>query len=103
LPTVSVRDAVVRLVDVRGRQATISPVSIEGKPDGPLVWRYEASIPDRLALSGEIAPGVNWQHEATIRLQNLRPWVEPFLTNPSAATLETLQRFKLERTDRRGV
>jgi hypothetical protein len=95
LPRVSVRDAVVRLVDVRGRQATISPVSIEGKPEGPLVWRYEASVPNRLELTGEIAPGADWQHEATIQLNNLGPWVRPFLSNPSAATLETLQRFKL--------
>src|SRR4051812_13774435 len=79
LPRVSVRDAVVRLVDVRGRQATLSAVSIEGSPQGPLVWKYEASIPDRLELSGEIAPGANWQHEASIRLNNLGPWVRPFL------------------------
>ncbi|MDB5318636.1 MAG: hypothetical protein JWN40_267 [Phycisphaerales bacterium] len=96
LPRVSVRDAVVRLVDVRGRQATVSLLNIEGQPEGPLVWKYKASIPDRLEVAGEIAPGADWQHEASVRLNNLGPWVRPFLSNPSIATIETLERFKLD-------
>ena len=49
---------IVRLVDVKGRQATLSPLSIKGEPDGRLVWNYDASIPGQLHIKGQAAPAV---------------------------------------------
>jgi len=95
LPKVAVTDAVIRLIDVRGRQATLAPLSIRGDPQGPLVWKYEANIPDLLHLRGEVAPGGNWQHAVTVELRRLTPVVKPFLDRPTAATLATLDSFKL--------
>jgi hypothetical protein len=95
LPAVTVNDAIVRLIDVQGHQATLSPLDFKGAPDGTLVWSFNADIPGQLHLAGQVAPGGAWQHEAKIELANLAPVVRPFLSNPSPATLNMLNQFKL--------
>ena len=95
LPSVKVTDAVVRLVDLRGRQATLSPLAVSAAPQGPLVWQYDASIPGQLHVTGEVAPGGPWQHEAAIDAGNLASVVRPFLTNPSPPVLNALEHFQL--------
>jgi hypothetical protein len=95
LPRVTVTDAIVRLIDLRGRQATLAPLTITGAPDGPLVWKYDASIPNQLHFAGKLAPGGAWQHDAQIELSNISPVVAPFLVKPSPATLDALEHFQL--------
>jgi hypothetical protein len=95
LPRVTIRDATVHLVDLRNRQADLGPLTIRGAPDGPLVWNYDASTPDRLHVTGQLAPGGDWSHEAEVSLRNLGPLLRPFLTDPSSAVVTALERFKL--------
>lgn len=95
LPAVTVNDGIIRLVDMQGRQATITPLAFKGTPQGRLVWNFDAQVPGQLHIKGEIAPGAAWQHEAKIELANLLPLLQPFAGNPSPAMLKTLQQFKL--------
>jgi hypothetical protein len=96
LPDVTITDAVIRLIDVRGRQATFSPLEVKGRAQGPLVWKYDASIDKHLVVDGEIAPGGNWQHSAHLRIDDLEAWVRPFLASSSPSTLEALKQFHLD-------
>lgn len=98
LPAVTVNDAIIRLVDMQGRQATVTPLNFKGTPEGTLVWNFDASVPGQLHITGEVAPGGAWQHEAKIEIANLFPLVRPFVRNPSAATIKALQQFKLAGT-----
>jgi hypothetical protein len=95
LPNVTIDGATIRLVDRAGHEATLGPLTVRGEPDGPLVWRFDASTPERLRVTGEIAPGGDWSHRATVSLRNLGPLVRPFLNNPSPAAVATLEQFKL--------
>lgn len=95
LPAVTVNDAIVRLVDLKGKQATLSPLSFKGTPEGTLVWNFDASIPGQLRIKGDVAPGGAWQHEATIELANLSGVLRPFLGSPSPQLVEMLKNFKL--------
>src|SRR3989440_1042744 len=82
LPKLTITDGTVRLVDLNGRQATLSPLAVVGEPNGPLVWKYQASVPDQLLLSGEVAPGGKWQHIASIDIKKIGPLVRPVVNNP---------------------
>jgi len=95
LPKLTITDAMIRLIDLRGKQATLSPLAVTASPDGALVWRYDAVIPSQLHVVGQVAPGGSWQHEATIELSNLREVVRPFIANPSPPALSALEHFKL--------
>jgi hypothetical protein len=96
LPKVFVNDATIRLVDLSGRQATLNPVWVQGYPEGPLVWRYDAKLPDRLHVVGEVAPGGNWAHQLSIRIANLGETARPFLAD--SAAVELLKTFSVEAT-----
>src|SRR3989440_5281884 len=87
LPKVTITDGTVRLIDVAGRQATLSPLALAGEPNGPLVWKFDGSVPDQLRVSGEVAPGGNWQHIASIEVAKIGPIVRPFANKASPALL----------------
>ena len=98
LPAVTINDAIIRLVDMQGRQATVTPLSFKGTPEGTLVWNFDAEVPGQLHIKGEVAPGGAWQHKATVELANLLPLIQPFVNNPLPARLDTLGQFKLAGT-----
>ncbi|HEY7118357.1 MAG TPA: hypothetical protein VH475_17340, partial [Tepidisphaeraceae bacterium] len=95
LPRVRIAEGTVRLVNLAGRQATLGPLTIRGDPDGPLAWKFEASTPGRLDLTGVLAPGADWAHQASISVRGLGPLVRPFLNAPSPALLKALENFEL--------
>jgi uncharacterized protein involved in outer membrane biogenesis len=95
LPKVTITDGTVRLIDVAGRQATLSPLAVVGEPNGPLVWKYDASVPNQIRLSGEVAPGGKWQHIASIDVKRIGPIVRPFFNHPSPALQNTIETFHL--------
>ncbi|HSI32895.1 MAG TPA: hypothetical protein VK986_04835 [Tepidisphaeraceae bacterium] len=88
LPAIRVNDATVRIVDLSGGQATIKSLAIKGDPDGPLVWRYDVSIPNHVTLTGELAPGGEWQHQVDVKLAKLGTLLRPLVADPAA--LDTL-------------
>jgi len=75
LPAVTISEATIRLVDRAGREATLGPLTVRGAPDGPLVWKFDAATPDRMHVAGEIAPGGDWSHRATVSVRNLGPLI----------------------------
>ena len=95
LPKVTIAGATIHLVDLKGRQATLAPLTIRGAPDGPLVWTFDAGIPDLLHVAGQLAPGGDWPHEATLWVRNLGPLLRPFLDRPSGNAVTALEQFKL--------
>ena len=96
LPRVNITDGVIRVVNRYGRHATIQPLSIQGWSDGPLVWRFEAKVPDRLQVTGEVAPGGPWAHQAEIRLLDLGPLAEPFIQSPTPAIRDALRSMRMD-------
>jgi hypothetical protein len=95
LPRVTIADARIRLIDLAGREATLGPLTLRGAPDGPLVWKYDAITPDRVHVTGEIAPGGDWSHTASIDVRNLGPLIRPFLHDPPPDVVAALEGFKL--------
>src|SRR5581483_1208298 len=79
LPAVTVDKATVIVQDNKGRTATIEPVVVNGKPDGPLVYQYDASVPSHMDLKGRVAVGGNWAHEVEVSLQQIDPWLSPWI------------------------
>jgi hypothetical protein len=95
LPRVTVTDGTIRIVDLKGKQATLAPLTVRGAPDGPLVWNLDVTEADRLKISAVVAPGSDWSHQAKVEVRNLGPLVKPLLDNPSPSTVQTLEQFKL--------
>ena len=79
LPVIAVDHATVKLIDRDGRTSTIEPLNITGHPDGSLVWKYDAQVPDRLKLTGQVSPGGVWEHEVAFEIGDLSPWLTPWM------------------------
>jgi hypothetical protein len=89
LPDLRVSDGTLLVLDNRKRSATISPFSLSGKADGPLVWRYDAQVPGHMQVEGKVAPGGPWSHEASISIHDLGQWASPWVSNwPQAAFVQ---------------
>ncbi|MDP9172939.1 MAG: AsmA family protein [Planctomycetota bacterium] len=84
LPALHVTEATLIITDARGHSATLWPLNIDGTPQGPLVWRYNAQIPDHLDLTGKVAPGASWSHQVNVKLANFGPWLAPWIGSYSA-------------------
>jgi hypothetical protein len=83
LPTLRLNDGTIAIIDDRnGGKALIAPLTATGDPDGPLVYRYHASVPDKLVLSGQVAPGENFKHEASFGVRPPVEWIKPWVANP---------------------
>ena len=89
LPDLHVERASVAVTDQFGHATTIKPLDLDGYADSAVSWKYEAHVPARLDFSGRLAPGGSWEHEATVRLQNIAEWVHPFYPGfPSDAAVD---------------
>lgn len=75
LPIVLATGVTVHVVDLTGREAHIFPLDISAGPEGQLVYRFSASCPQRLNLSGTLVPGGTWPHEAQITVANADEWI----------------------------
>jgi hypothetical protein len=92
IPAIAIHDGTLRIIDNRSRTALVQPVSVRGEPDGPLVWKYDASAggsadSPSLHLVGKLAPGGSWKHEVDLSLSDLEPRIGPWLADEGSASL----------------
>jgi hypothetical protein len=78
LPKILLTNGTVHIVDNRKQESTLTPLTVTGNPDGSLLWRYDAKVADAIHVSGEVAPGGNWQHRVALTAHNLEPLVAGF-------------------------
>lgn len=85
LPYVKIDDLTIVVLDNKGHEVKVEPVNVDGEPDTP-AWKYDIEIPSgqpnippHLSLLGRVAPGGNWAHEATLWVNDVTPWVRPFV------------------------
>src|SRR3954471_23503140 len=75
IPAVTVNGGTIQITDNHQRSATITPLVVRGRPDGPLAWRYDAAVENHLQLTGQLAPGAEWEHEVEFDVANVRDWL----------------------------
>ena len=80
LPRLRLIDGTINVHEHDGRKLVVAPLNVTGDPQGPLVYRYDASAgsPKRLTAVGQVAPGENWKHEVKLYAEPgdwLTPWV----------------------------
>jgi hypothetical protein len=73
LPIIKLVNGSVQITDNQNRSVSLQPLNIVGQPDGLLVWDYQLSIADSVAMTGKLAPGGNWQHQITLDVHRLDP------------------------------
>jgi hypothetical protein len=86
LPRLRLTNGAITIIERNGQKATISPLTVEGDPDGPLAYRYDAKVADRFHAVGEVAPGENWKHQASVFIDP-RDWLVPWTANPPTPLL----------------
>lgn len=82
LPALRVTDGTVIVVEHDGRKATIAPVNVTGKPEGMLVYRYDATAADAVKLVGEVAPGDDWKHALKLDARPRAEWLKLWVPEP---------------------
>ena len=85
LPYVKIDNLTIVVLDNKGREVKVEPINVDGEPDTP-AWKYDIevpsgqpNIPPHLSLLGRVAPGGTWAHEATLWVNDITPWVKPFV------------------------
>ena len=85
LPEVHIDDMTIVILNNRNQEVRVEPVNVVGEPDSPVAWKYDVEIPSQqpnvpphLSFLGRIAPGGLWEHQATIWMHDVLPWVKPF-------------------------
>jgi hypothetical protein len=85
LPYIKIDQMTIVVLDNKGRQVRVEPVNVNGEPDTP-AWKYDVEIPSgqpnvppHLSFLGRVAPGGTWAHEATLWVNDVTPWVRPFV------------------------
>jgi hypothetical protein len=86
LPIISISGGSVVVTDNRQRSLTVAPVVLNGKPDGALVWHYKGGVASRLEIDGDVAPGAFWEHSLVFKVQNVRPWLAPWIAEAPIVT-----------------
>ncbi|HEY1922308.1 MAG TPA: hypothetical protein VGG44_06045 [Tepidisphaeraceae bacterium] len=91
LPRLDVTDAKLVITDNEGRSATVSGLSISGRPDGPLVWEYQAAVPNQVDIAGRVAVGGVWSHQIKLNLRDAGSWMSPWVKSwPASAHLDAM-------------
>ena len=84
LPQMDLHGGEIILKDRTGRQVSITPFNVIGKPVNALVWQYDATCNTdsgaRISLAGRVAPGDNFSHEVNFSLSNLQSLAQPWIT-----------------------
>lgn len=85
LPYLKIDDLTIVVLDNKGREVKVKPINVDGEPDTP-AWKYDIEVPSgqpnvppHLSLLGRVAPGGTWAHEATLWVNDITPWVKPFV------------------------
>src|SRR4051794_15354078 len=88
-PAVTITDGTVVVDDAKlGQKQTIPDLNLTGKRDGPLVYRYDLKVSDRVTLVGQVAPGAPWKHEVDAELKQVAQWLKPWVKDlPDNATV----------------
>ena len=82
LPRLRVTDGAIAIIERGGARTMIKPLTVTGDPDGSLVYRYDAEVPDnQLKAVGQIAPGEDFKHEVHFVIKP-REWLTPWMKNP---------------------
>ena len=84
LPRLRLRDGTVTIIERNGAKAVIEPLQVTGDPHGPLVYKYDAQVPDRLKAIGQVAPGENFKHEVELFAAPPGEWLTPWMKEPPA-------------------
>jgi len=91
LPRLDVHNATLVITDNQHRSATIPNLSLTGRSDGPLVWDYQAAVPNQLDITGKVAPGGVWSHQINVNLHDIGTWMSPWVRSwPRSAHLSAL-------------
>jgi hypothetical protein len=75
LPRVRLSNGRIHVIANTGAQADLSPVTLIGEPEGPLTWKFDAAVGERLKAVGRVAPGGEFAHEVNLVLRDAGPWV----------------------------
>jgi len=85
LPYLKIEQMTIVVLDNKGHQVKVEPVNVNGEPDVP-AWKYDVEIPSgqpnvppHLSFLGRVAPGGSWAHEASFWVDDVTPWVKPFV------------------------
>lgn len=77
LPSLTVKNGTVVLVDNQGKKTNLAPLNVTGRPESPVAWTFAATAP-HLDIKGRVAPGQNWEHVVDFSIdqvnQVLAPW-----------------------------
>jgi hypothetical protein len=76
LPQVAVRSGRVRIEEPNGIAQTVGPVSFHARPEGRLLWRFEAEVPRIVGVHGRVAEGRDWAHEVEFVVEDIAPLVQ---------------------------
>ncbi len=80
LPAVTITQGTVVVDDATlGQRRTIPDLNVTGRRDGPLVYRYDVKVSDRVSLVGQVAPGAPWKHEVDAQLADFAEWLKPWV------------------------
>lgn len=101
LPAVEMIDGTVDVTD-GARQTTIDGLNFKGEPDGAIAWKAELSITDHINLTGRVALGGAWEHEATLILSDVAPWISPWFSLPNDISASARWRGRLTNGGLRG-
>jgi hypothetical protein len=87
LPSVQLTDGTIVIIDRSGKRSTIEPLTIKGSPAGPLVYQYDAEVPQHIKVVGQVAPGEDFKHEFSFFAKPEPAWLTPFMSNPPSPLL----------------
>jgi hypothetical protein len=88
LPKLTITGMTIVVVNNKNQQAQIEPINVDGSPGepAPLVWKYDIEIPSgrpnvpsRLSFLGKLVPGRNWEHQATIQVGDILPFIQKWV------------------------
>jgi hypothetical protein len=86
LPRLKIVDMTIVVLDNKNRSVRVEPINVNGESDTPVSYKYDieipsqqANVPPHLSLLGRVAPSALWQHEATIWIHDIVPFVRPWL------------------------
>ena len=79
LPQVAVRNGRVHIEEPNDIAQTVGPVTFCARPEGRLLWRFEAEIPRIVGAHGRVAQGLDWAHEVDFSLDDVAPLVQSLI------------------------
>jgi hypothetical protein len=101
LPTVDVIDGTLEVSDGI-RKSTMDGLNFSGEADSPLTWKLALSIANRVKVTGRLVPSGMWEHEVTLNLSDVAPWIRPWVALPNDLSVQATWRGRLASGGIRG-